>query len=221
MEPLIVTAHLRNGFSAAEPWSPALDGILGYWLLREKLGPDEFFVQAARPDLREPLPRLPLEVQESGYGEWWYAASIPLYEAQREFIQYYHRRFDAHLAERYMVPTKGRVNTKAGPYKAFRLYERVRLTDRVQWHVVGDAGEIRRLLARCTNIGSKASQGRGRVASWEVSAGGDSEKARYLRPLPAEFAEAMGIRGFRIRWGLRPPVRDTVTDAVIPEVEPW
>ena len=217
MEPLLVTAHLRNGFAASDPWSPALDGILGYWLMRERLGAEEFFVQCARPDLREPCAQLPLAATEHA-NHWWYHCSMPLYETQREFLHYFHRRFDARAAERYMVPPRGRTNTKAGPYKAFRLYQRVRVVSCVQWHVIGDAHEIRRLLRRCTNIGAKSSHGRGRVDRWDVDAGGDAHKAQHLRPLPVEYADSLGIDGYRIDWGIRPPVRDHVTDCIIPEI---
>lgn len=217
MQTLLVTAHLCNGFAASDPWSPALDGILGYWLMRERLGSEEFFLQAARPDLREPCARLPVATVEHGE-QWWYACSMPLYQTQREFLHYFHRRFDAQAAERYMVPPRGRTNTKAGPYKAFRLYERVRLMSCVQWHVIGDGDEIGRLLRRCSHIGAKASQGRGRVARWEVdTAAGSEHMARQLRPLPVEYAAAHGIDGYRIDWGIRPPVRDHVTDCIIPE----
>src|SRR5690606_581961 len=42
MQPLVVTAYLANAFASPDPWSPALEGILAYWWLRETLGEEEF-----------------------------------------------------------------------------------------------------------------------------------------------------------------------------------
>ena len=59
--PVRVVAHLVNGFVAMDPWSPTLDGILGYWLLYRRLGPDRFYEdQAAR---REPDTLLDMPLQ--------------------------------------------------------------------------------------------------------------------------------------------------------------
>lgn len=217
MDALIVTAHMRNAIAVRDPWSPSLDGILGYWRMREYLGVDAFMLQTARPDLREPLQPLPLETVEHGE-HWWHACSAPIYEGRAEALQFYHRRFDAQHAERYMRPRKGKVPVKAGPYKNFRLHERLVLAPQVQWHAIGDAGEIRRLLSRCSHIGAKASHGRGRVERWTVEAVGVPEMARYYRPLPKGYAEKRGIEGLEMLWGIRPPAREHTTACIMPEV---
>ena len=38
MKPLRIVARLSQGYSAADVWSPALEGILAYWALREQRG---------------------------------------------------------------------------------------------------------------------------------------------------------------------------------------
>lgn len=60
MEPIKITAHLRNGFAAADEWSPSLDGILAYWKLY-LADPEQFNITQGRSDLMEPVDGLPLE----------------------------------------------------------------------------------------------------------------------------------------------------------------
>lgn len=205
-EPVIVTAHLANGFAHNDPWSPSIDGVLGYWALREKLGDEQFACQQIDSSAMRPVEGLPLGVERHG-DWWWYQASAPIYQGRTEFLRYFHRRFDMQHAERYMKPKKGRVDIKCGPFKVYRLSAKITVCDRVEWHCIGDLGEIERLLRRCSAIGYKIGAGNGWVLHWEVRAGGDPNLARYFRPLPVEFADLHGIGGIRLEWGIRPPVR--------------
>lgn len=207
MRPLTVTAHLLQGYVAADPWSPALDGILAYWALREQLGEEEFALgMTGQRALTEA--ELPLAVETDADDRWWYQCSAPvaLGEAQ-QFARHVHRRFDDQH-ERYLRDGVKRVETAAGPYKNYRNRSLVRLARAVRWHAVGDAAAIERLLRRCAFVGAGSTHGWGEVARWEVTPDAGGERmARFWRPLPSGFAAAHGVEGLEMRWGIRPPGR--------------
>lgn len=209
--PLIVTAHLANGYSAADPWSPSLDGLLAYWSLREQLGEEEFAlgmtghrapVEADLPLARETDPATDL---------WWWVCSSPepdhVVAVQQKF---FHRRFDIGPATAYLVEGVRRVEVAAGPFKNYRQRRDIQICRTVTWRAVGDAAEVRRLLRRVGNIGFGHTKGVGRVWQITVETGTaeDERIARTRRPLPASYAERLGLEGLRLAWGLRPPGRD-------------
>lgn len=216
MQPIKITAHLYNGFTSSDPWSPSIDGILAYWVMRERLGDD--FHSPTNPMEMQPVEGLPLQRIEHG-DWWWYAASSPIYRTHASARKYAHRRFDdAHEAQLDLRGKSGKVLTAAGPYKNARIPLLLRVTDRVEWHVIGDQAEIERLLRKCGNIGAKFGSGYGRVKRWEYSPG-DGTISLHCRPLPVEYAESLGIVGEEMRWGLRPPARLPIntTMCVMPE----
>lgn len=215
MQPLRVIAHLANGFASLDPWSPSLDAILAYHMLREHLGSEDFAAQT--DDMMSPVEGLPLAVER--HGElWWYMCSSPQYLSVAEHIRHFHRRFDAQQAERFLAPQKARVNVTAGPLKAFRLPLRIVVCDRVQWHCIGERADIERLLRTCTHIGAKRGSGHGVVDRWEISHDGMIDIARFMRPLPTEFAEAHHRGGDLMEWGIRPPgrLRENITLCIMP-----
>lgn len=207
MEPLRVVADLVQGYVAADPWSPALDAILAYWLLRERLGEEEFALgmTGARPLVE---PALPLERIEHG-DDWWWACSSPIHGDAIRFARWFHRRFDAGDAYDRVDERTKRVLVAGGAYKNYRNRDLVTapLDGVLTWHAIGDAAEVARLLRRCTHIGRGGARGNGAVRAWTVSADGDPEIARRHRPLPADYALAIGAAGPVQRWGIRPPGR--------------
>lgn len=205
MTPLVVTARLVNGVAASDPWTPTIDGILAYWAMLERLGPESFALGQALSDL-PPVDGLPLEIIHHG-APWWYACSLPLYREVAQAVRPYSRRFDRQMAEKHLLYGKsGRVETKAGPYKEARLSVLQRITPSISWHVIGEGEEIRRLLRRCHWIGKYRSSGFGEVSAWFVETGGDPEIARHHRPLPVEYATLVGIDGITMPAGYRPPI---------------
>lgn len=203
-EPIRITAHLAQGYSAADRWSPAIDGILAYWKARELFGPEEFALHASGQGALSTI-GLELASEEHG-GLWWWQASAPVIREAEVFARHYHRRFDEHAAYGVLPETTRKVETAAGPYKAYRNQRLVRLVPELTWHVVGDIVEVQRLLERCAYIGHGIARGWGEVTRWEF-APGDENVARFHRPLPRAFAAEHGIDGMLMDWGIRPPGR--------------
>lgn len=214
MKPLIVTAHLAQGYVASDRWSPSLDGILGWAMMRERHG----CVAASEPV--EPVEGLPLERIEHG-GWWWYAASMPAAEVRERVRRYYHRRFDDHHALAF-TDSSAKVLTTAGPYKSMRHNEMLALAPSVTWRCIGDLAEVERLLGLMRQIGRGVGRGYGQVTRWQIEEGGEAEAqaARFRRPLPVAYAEAHGLDGPRLTWGVRPPAWLPSNSAlcVMPEV---
>lgn len=207
MDALRIVAHLRNGYAAEDPWSPAIDGILAYWMLREQIG-DE--MDLTPRDQMRPVEGLPLSTSAAG-DLWWYDCSSPIVDEATRHVGHFHRRFDATLAECHMQPQKARVNVKAGPMKQSRISLQRIVCAKVTWFAVGDRDEVERLLRRCTHIGRRRAAGMGRVLSWDVTADGDPDAARLHRPLPASVCD--DEQRAVMEWGIRPPafLRENLT----------
>jgi CRISPR type IV-associated protein Csf3 len=207
MKPLIVRANLFSGFVSKFPWSPSLDGILAYQYRLNELGIDAFI--ETKPHLnaqKAVVEGLPLAIERHGE-DWWYQCSKPLYHQIAQVSRHYHRRFNALEAETYLDGKKTEIETTKGPFKNARLIANHRLTNAVEWHCVGDKEEIEKLLSLVTHIGARVGVGFGRVRSWDVIDGGDEKKARFLRPIPAEFAALRGVEGLKMMWAIRPPLQ--------------
>lgn len=212
MTPLKITCALRNGFAANDPWSPSIDGILGYFLRREQLGEERFAVTSIDSSSMTPVDDLPLAKIEWN-GDWWYRCSSPVYASQAEFLRYYHRRFDAAAAVVYLQPQRAKLETRCGPFKNYRLSARVIVTPEVVWYAVGDQAEVERLLRRCSAIGGKIGAGFGRVKAWRVEKA-DSAAMTMQRPVPAGYAREHGIDGIEMAWSYRPPGRIAINQGI-------
>ena len=208
MEPLRVIAHLATAYSAPDPWSPSLDGILAYWELFDQLGADAMAERNDPDNLIDP--DLPLHRIEYG-GDWWWACSSPLVDDDAiRFHSWFHRRFDDHEAVDRVDERVRKVLVAAGPHKNFR-HRRNRIMPRngeLVWHCVGDASAIERLLRRCQHVGFGHTRGYGLVRHWEVTAvGADPDLAQFHRPVPDAYAIEHGLTGVGMPWGIRPPGR--------------
>ena len=224
MQPLTIIAQLMTGFAARDPWSPALDGILAYQVMRQRLGAEAFALAQHRHSEQQPVTGLPLQ-RIDWDAWWWYAASAPIYQCRAEVVRHVHRRFDARAAERWWgnAGKSGRVLTAAGPYKAARLPLHQYVTPEVRWQVIGDAAAIRPLLDATTHIGARYGIGYGRVRAWTIEPAGDAARQAALcaRPLPVGHAMARHLAGPRMIWGLRPPARhpDNCTECALPAAD--
>lgn len=209
MMPLLIRAHLIAGYASSDSWSPALDGILAYQMLVERIGIERMAVAQADTMAMAPVEGLPLAVESFGE-HWWYAVSSPIRDGEAlVFRRWYHRRFDAHAAEAYLDPRSAKVLTRAGPYKNSRLSRDVRLVRSVSWHCIGDRAEIERLLRPVSHIGAGLAVGLGHVSHWTVAVDdADPTMALLHRPIPLDYAHRMGADdGAVMDWGIRPPVR--------------
>lgn len=217
-----ITAHLQNGFASSDPWSPSIDGIIAYWWMREKLGDEEFSLNAsgAISDALKPVDDLPIKINRHG-DHWWYCASSPIYTIAAEHKRFFHRRFDDYHALRYWDQgnKSGKVLTAAGPYKNYRRPWMQHVTKRVTWHLVGDRDALAPFVERCTHIGAKTGAGLGTVMRWEWRPG-CANIAETYRPLPVEVA---GDEGLVMHWGLFPPSRVWRVPCLMPdrEVDKW
>lgn len=204
MKPLRVIAHLQNSFSQSDPWSPALDGILAYWALRNEMG-DDFFT--SNPATETIQPDLPLE-RVTHDDRWWWACSSPQCDVATRHTRYEHRRFDFPQAIDHLHENTKNILVVGGPYKNSRGRRMLTVTDSVQWHVIGEADGIRDLLSRCTAIGGGRGGGSGVVLRWEITEdGADEHAARFRRPLPVACAAENGVTGAPMEWGIVPPGR--------------
>lgn len=215
---LKITAHLYDGFVSKFDWVPAIDGILAWADLVNKMGLDEFIFTKTLLDQQVPHEDLPIK-KEFFNGDWWYQCSRPIYTATAIVPYYIHRRFNAKDAEQFS-DAKTVETTKTG-YKNYRILLRKRITPCVNWYVVGDRDAISDLLKSMTHIGAKSSVGMGRVKQWEVDPDDRAiEFARLCRPLPIEFASQNKITGVNMTWSHRPPYQLLANKrvCVIPEM---
>ena len=215
MKPLKITAHLVDGFVSSDKWSPSIDGIIAFSLIREALGDEEFAIQCGSVIKSSDVVALPLE--KISHGEFrWYACSFPAFETNSKTVKHFHRRFDQHHSDKLDLGGKsGKILTAAGPYKNYRRkIEKINARE-ITWHVIGEEHTISAALDSITHVGSKIAQGYGEVRRWSVSQG-DAELARRYRALPKPYADIHGVSGTLMQWGISPPARDNSTLCVMP-----
>lgn len=160
MTPLRIEAHVPMGVCL--PSHPiALDSLLmAAVALRDGLDPP------ANPlECRELA--IPIE-QRDGI----FLASWGQYEVAAREVDWTNRRFPLPEAQDLGGPKLKRVQITAGPSKSYRLpRERLHLRDgRMVWWAIGDASEVRDLLAWILYLGKRRAVGLGRVSEWRVDA---------------------------------------------------
>lgn len=204
MIPLIVTAHLERGFSAADRWSPSLDSILSAIQLQEKIGWKEYALGQSQNEKTD-FDNLPLHKVQGG-GLWWWACSMPEFESSHEINRQFFKRFNIDYS--LLIDRKVKtIELTKGQFKNYSLSFKEIIATQVQWHCIGDKSEIERLLNQCQQIGAKRCKGLGYVTKWEIKESGDSEKAKFNRAIPADFAEQNKIVGIKMWRGFRPCFR--------------
>lgn len=204
MKPLLVTAHLDRGFSSSDKWSPALDGILAYHHLKNKMGDEAFNLSLS---MMEQTTVEDLPVQKEIFGDdWWYQCSCPIFDSSHNITREFYKKFNIDASMLIKQKAKSIELTK-GQFKNYSLSFKEIITDKVQWHVVGDEEKIRKLLGKCTQIGANRGKGMGVVTRWDIECDGDKAQARFNRALPVGFAENNKKVGIKIWRGYRPSVR--------------
>jgi CRISPR type IV-associated protein Csf3 len=204
MKPLLVTANLESGFSANDPWSPTLDGILAYLKLKEDMGVEAFNLSLAMNEQTN-ISVLPLQ-KVRHEDKWWWATSSPEYDAKQEIIRKFYKKFNIDTSLLINEKVKNIELTK-NQFKNYSLSFKEIFTKEINWHVVGDKNEIERLLSKCNQIGGQRGKGMGVVDNWIVADCDDTEKALYNRPIPVEAADYHNISGVKAWRGYKPSVR--------------
>ncbi len=159
-EPLRITADIEGRI--ALPSGPmAIDALLAAMVARA----------LDVPPLMRPDEALPIEVPiQRAPGGAFHLASFSLGAFERFGVKWINRRFPIAEAQALGSTKIRRITITAGPCKSYRIpLPAGHLTDdALAWYVVGDAAEIRSLLALCRYLGKRRAVGLGRVVRWTV-----------------------------------------------------
>lgn len=160
MTPLKVSARL-GGPIALPTGHLALDGLLAWSVAaREHLPPP---VSAADCQVVE----IPLERDPS---RRFHLCSIGQFEVEAHEHRFVNRRFPLGEAQQMGGAKLRRVQLSTGPCKSYRLPLDTTwlVNDTITWWCVGEADEVRDLLALVGYLGKKRGVGLGRVRQWDV-----------------------------------------------------
>jgi CRISPR type IV-associated protein Csf3 len=210
MQPIKITAHMQDGrIAGTEPWFP-LDSILAAeWIRRHH---SEAYYNASSHMLTNDLiiPELPFE-RRGIDDNWYWACSFNTEAPAHEYVMHWHKRFDDQL-EQYIDfgSRRGKVDTKSGKYKAYRMPLVIQLFERLTWYAVGDPDAVFDLCRNITHIGKKSSQGLGAVDYWTVEPWHEDwsvvRDGRLTRAMPVELSMPAGVQKANVRlYGIRPP----------------
>ncbi len=196
-EPLRVRAYLQTGV-ISNRYLP-LDGALLAVAMRERYGVQ--FVTSPKA-LFHKLVDLPLEKRGEG-DRWYYACSFAQWSSDLvESSNFFVKRFDLALSD--LIDFGGKVkkiNTAGGRYKNYHIKVYYNVALWVEWYLVGNEREIRRLLRFVTHLGKKTVQGWGAVKEWEVERIDDDwsvwKEGKLVRAIPSDTGDYL--------YGIRPP----------------
>lgn len=211
MRPLKITAVMQSGQVLTDDTYLPLDSILAAQWVR-KNHPGEFYSPKKPGDI-DGLMDIPLPLENRGEGDdWYWACSFNRGTRLKEYIAYWHRRFDDHL-EGFIEfgKRRGKIDVKAGKHKSYRMPVVVMLFDRLEWYAVGDMDAVMELCRMATHIGKKPAQGRGAVERWIVEpwhedwseVDGHGGLTRALQATPGDIGRRGGVTARR--YGIRPP----------------
>ena len=201
-KPLKIRAHLQTPV-ISDKFLP-LDGIIFNHFIRDIFGAKDITKARESAVAEYSGKNLPIQKRNMNEEEWYYACSFAVWspDATRDTIEYA-KRFDTDLAVDYVDFGKKRakVDTSRGENKNYFIKEYTFNAPFIDWYCRGDKRQIETLLAFCTHIGKKSSQGFGSVLSWEVE---ETERDWYkidnagntMRAIPSQ-------KGTHI-YGIRP-----------------
>lgn len=217
MQPLKITASVANAFAVYDNWSPSLDSLLE-WLILDRLNltqsnPTNEQIAASRPIVDQNMPLLKGEIS----GEWYWSVSSPCYILQSEYTDKYRKRWDSHDKSLNWGKRKAKFTTSEGPEKSYDLPLFCRVTDSISWYGVGDKDNVSELLANCTRIGKKRSQGNGEISQWIVEPIKEDwhlwRNKELMRPMPFRLLfthpNMLASEYYQLDWGWRHPAWHT------------
>lgn len=184
--PICVTAYLFSGV-ICDPWLP-LDGILLYEACRQRFGgpPQASIPGRGALDFNDPdnhAPTLPLLLVTDPPFGYWACSFAEWGTPYAEGRDHWNKRDDTGKHAGYLEPAVGRVETSKGRYKMYHMPVFYRVAPWVRWWAVGDAEEVRRLVAPVRYIGKKRAYGYGHVVRWQVEPA-DSDRSVLVDGVP-------------------------------------
>jgi CRISPR type IV-associated protein Csf3 len=164
---LKVTAHLQCG--VIDDGFLPLDGILYYYAMRERYGPQVSTQPGQDHEVRVTGVSLPiLRVNEHG-PLWFYAASFAQWGIVAEGKEYWNKRFDFSAASLVGFGNKkAKVDIASSEYKAYHMPVFYRHSPTVSWFIECEPEWLSGLLPHITHLGKKTSQGWGAISRWEI-----------------------------------------------------
>ena len=206
MTPLQITAYMANGIAVYDDWSPALEGLIVFELLKSK---QLLIPNPSEDDARATMSMIKGEIPLAMW-EGLFKCSAPIYQYVTEETTKYRKRWepDGKVA---WGKRKPKFSTSEGPEKSYDLPLFLRLTSRIDWFAVGDRDRIQSLLNDVHGIGKKRSHGYGQVVRWEVHEIDDDwsivKDGQLMKPIPLEIFKTFGLNFFHdlANWGYVPP----------------
>lgn len=209
MQPLKITAIMQDGrIAGTEPWFP-LDSILASaWMRRHY---PEAYYNASSHLLTNEMIIADLPFDRRGKDDnWYWACSFNTAPPIFEYVMHWHKRFDDDL-EKYLnfKGRRGKIDTKSGRLKSYRMPLIIKLFERLEWYAVGNLDRVKELCASITSIGKKAAQGIGFVDHWKVEPWPEDwsveRNGELTRAVPAEVGLPRGVLASRAALrGIRP-----------------
>ena len=203
---LQITAHLSNSIAVYDDWSPQLEGLIVYQLLKEK------GIASPNPTTEQVKVNMAVIADSIPFEQWQgiYKCSGPIYKYKTEQTDKFRKRWEPDGRVNW-GKRKAKIDTSQGKEKSYDLPLFLRLTPRIDWFAVGDKTEIERLLKGVTGLGKKRSHGHGQVHLWEVKKIAEdwslSKNGQLTKPIPANKYLDLGLIHpcDVVNWGYRPP----------------
>lgn len=201
-QPLHIRAYLQTPI-ICDRYLP-LDGIIFNQFIREKFGAKSHTLPRQSTNKEYSGFNLPLQKRNMNEEEWYYACSFAVFPtiALRDKHEYA-KRFDFHEAGTYadFEGRRGRIDTARGEFKNYFVKEYTWSTPYVDWYARGIKDELEKLLAFCTHIGKKSSQGCGSLLCWEVM---ETDKDWYKNDDKGNLMRAIPSQNGQYYYGIRP-----------------
>lgn len=200
--PLKIRAYLQTPI-ISDQYLP-IDGIMFNHFIRDIFGP-KVVTHARKSDVALYSGKnLPFLKRNTNEDDWYYACSFAVWpsETARDTIEYA-KRFDTTLAVDYVDFGKksAKVDTARGSFKNYFVKEYTFNAPYVDWYCRGDKEAIEKLLAFCTHVGKKSSQGFGAVLRWEVE---ETELDWYKNDNAGRLMRAIPSHKGTSVYGIRP-----------------
>lgn len=196
-EPFKVTCKLLDGRINRINEIINFDGIL-YHAWFEKYAPEVLNGTGANPkrhmDFGLPLTMLP---------DGRYAASVGFYKQYDQSMEYWNKRPDFTNGRNCKyLNAKGKIDTSAGPLKAYHFPNVIRTVSEIEFYGVGTIEKIRDLLTYIPAVGKKPAAGWGAVKEWIVEPFPEdwSTEGKYglMRQMPVDEYEPKYKNTYRI-----------------------